>query len=894
MQILTGPPGSGKTFSALKALRTALRRGDCGVRLLVPTATMAQHVRNEMAREGFVFSPSMIQTIARFIQPHVMDFPEVSDAFLHLLVERSVHRLRLHQFDKVTHFTGFHAKLAKVIEECASAGCSVQSLRNLLPKDALGDALARVFEETSQSLAARNLALRSTRLALAAVRIAETGTGPAKTIWLDGFFSLADPELALIEAMTKHADLTVTLPSDEIATPTRVRLVAMGFEERALTRTRVPSTRKLLVAPGIEREADEIARGILEQVAGGRQFREIGIILRSSDLYAPLLRATFERFGIPARFYFDSVLMEQAAVRYLAGAVDAMLDGWQHDQTLTIMKLAPGAGASGPMDRFDFEVRMRMPGAGLQPLRELAAGIRNTDKRLLRLLDGFADLDAWRPLQLTPPEWFTELMKLRALYRLPRPRDQASRDTALEWRSQAQALTAFESAIEEAARFLDGSARLPLDQFWPAVKTALQFTPLRLTDQRRNVVHVLSAHEARQWELPVVFVCGLVEGQFPLYQAPDPFLPDHVRRRLKEGGLRIRTASDLENAERFLYDSAINRATESVIVSYPKNDPRGEQNLPSLFLDPAEPRTATRPVRAQTASPPESPTVPAAIRSADLLQVIGQRHREIRPTGLESYLQCPFQFFGGHTLKLEGAPPRPGERFDFRLRGNIVHQAIREWLESGTPMEPIFERVFAELTGKAFVVPGYQAELLRAQMLDDLRRFVKAESWPADHQSQPELSCRFELGDGVAIRCRLDRLLKTSDGRAFVVEYKYSPNLSNYTANEDRVQGPLYWLAAERGFQLQVAGVYYCSLRDSIQYAGWGEKPDWLKKGKVEGFTPEWLQGAIERSMQAARAIAAGRIAPDPSDLSKCRYCDFRDACRYQGAEVTTVAECAV
>jgi ATP-dependent helicase/DNAse subunit B len=891
MQLLTGPAGSGKTFSALEALRAALRRGDWSLRLLVPTATMAQQVRNEMAREGFVFPPSMIQTIARFIETYVKDLPEVSDALLHLLVEKSVRRLNLHEFDKVAHFTGLHAQLAKVIEECASAGCDVPSLRERLPTDGLGRAFVRVFEETNRALDARKLALRSGRLVLAARKIAETGTGLAKTIWLDGFFSLSGPELDVVQAMAKHADVTVTLPSDEIASATRARLLEMGFEERTLTHARVPPTRTLFVAPGIEREADEIARAILDQVAAGRLFREIGIVVRTGDVYAPLLRATFERFGIPARFYFDSVLMQQAAARYLAGAVDAMLSGWPYDQTLTMMKLAPGAGATAPMDLFDFEVRERMPGAGLEPLRELAAGIRSEDQRLRRLLDSLAELDTWRPLELTPADWAAELTKLRALYRPPRPRDCVSRDTALEWRSQAQALTAFEAAIQEAARSFDGSAKLPLAEFWPAVKTALHLTPLRLTDQRRKVVHVLSAYEARQWELPVVFVCGLVEGQFPLYHAPDPFLPEHVRLHLKERGIRIRTASDLEIAERFLFDSALNRATISVVMSYPKNDPRGEQNLPSLFLDPAEPPTDTRPVRAQRASP-WAPTSPAAIRSVDLLQVIGQKHAEVRPTSLESYLQCPFQFFARHTLKLEGAPVRPEERFDFRLRGNIVHQAIKEWLESHAPMEPIFERVFAEIVRKESIVAGYQAELLHAQMLDDLRRFVEAESWPADHQSHVEASCRFELEDGVAIRCRLDRLLTTSDGRAFVVEYKYSPNLSKYTGNEDRLQGPLYWLAAERGFQLSVAGVYYCSLRDSIQYAGWGEKPDWLKKGKVESFTPEWLEGAIERSMRAARAIAAGRIAPEPSDLSKCGYCDFRDACRYAGAEATA-AECA-
>jgi len=889
MQLLTGPAGSGKTFSALETLREALRRGDTNVRLLVPTATMAQHLRDELAREGLVYSPGIIQTIWRFIEAWVADVPEVSSALFTILVERAVHRLNLPEFQKVAHCAGLHARLAAVIEECASAGGDARLLREHLP-DGLGRGLARVFDEISSELKERRLASRSTRLGLAAARVREAGLGAVKAIWLDGFFSLTEPEIALIQAIAKHADITVTLPTDEISAVTRARLLSIGFQERRLTRQRVAPARELVVAPGIEREVDEITRRILEQVGSGRPFREIGIIVRTPEIYTRLLRATLERFGIPAKFYFDLVLTEQPAIRYLTGVIDAMLGSWQFGETLTVMKLAPGAGNSLPMDRFDFEVRKRMPGTGLGALRELAMTIQGADRRVERVLGSFNEVDKWRTLRRKPAEWAAQLAGLRALYRPSRLRDEVGHGTAIEWRSQAQALDAFEKAVTDAAQGFDASVSLSLDEFWPTVKALLRLTPLRLIDQRRNVVHVLSAYESRQWELPVVFVCGLVEGQFPRYQAPDPFLPEHVRRRLKEGGLRIRTAEDIENEERFLFDSALYRATAAAVMSYPKNDARGELNLPSLFLEAAQAPIESRAVRVRIA-PAAAATRAAHIRAPDLLQILQQKHTEMRPTALETYFQCPFQFFGRHTLKLEGTPVRPEKRLDFRLRGSIVHQVIKEWLEARGPIEPIFERVFAGFAQKEYVISCYETELVRAQMMDDLRCFAAAERWPADYQSQAEVSCRFELEDGLMIRCRVDRLLQGPEGRAFVIDYKYSANLRDYAGNEDRLQGPLYWLAAERGFHLSVAGIYYCSLRDGMHYAGWGEKPDWLK-AKVEPFTPEWLATAVERSMLAARAIAQGSIAPEPSDLGKCRYCDFRDACRYAGAEAAIV-ECA-
>jgi hypothetical protein len=352
--------------------------------------------------------------------------------------------------------------------------------------------------------------------------------------------------------------------------------------------------------------------------------------------------------------------------------------------------------------------------------------------------------------------------------------------------------------------------------------------------------------------------------------------------------LRIRTADDAEREERFLFNSALHRAAASLILSYPKNDARGEQNLPSLFLDPKEPATASRPVRLKPAEAATAPT--SAIHAADLLHVLAQTQAEVRPTALESYLQCPFQFFGRHTLRLKGAPLRPEERFDFLTRGKIVHGVIAAWLVARGSIDEMFDRIFRETVQSQRIPASYKTELLRLEMLADLRRFAQTECWPAGYQSEVEVPCNFELAPGLGIRARVDRLLKAPDGRGFVIDYKYSKSSKDKVENQDLLQGPLYWLAAERAFGLQAAGMYYCSLRDGIQYAGWGEQPDWVPGALIQPFSRDWLDSAITRSVDASRQIMSGRIVPCPSDLSKCRLCDFKDICRYEGA-VNVIAE---
>ena len=61
---------------------------------------------------------------------------------------------------------------------------------------------------------------------------------------------------------------------------------------------------------------------------------------------------------------------------------------------------------------------------------------------------------------------------------------------------------------------------------------------------------------------------------------------------------------------------------------------------------------------------PQGPASPS-IETPALLEYLHTRTGKLSPTLLESYLQCPFQYFGSRLLRLKTAPPRPEERLDF-------------------------------------------------------------------------------------------------------------------------------------------------------------------------------------------------------------------------------------
>ncbi len=656
MRLITGPPASGKTELVLERFRARVAARDQSVRLLVPTATMAQHLQNRLAREGLVFRTGLVQTLSRFIAAQVEDIPQASDAVLYKLVEKAVARANRPELARVADLPGLWASIAQTILEFSSAGCDSERLARSLPSAPLGEAFVAVYREVDRELERRGLALRARRLQTAAARIRERGAGGVDTIWLDGFHALPEPELDVIEALAGKADVTLAL-SDANVTD-RIKKLCRGREQTSYPRPH--SVVAVVPAPSIEREVEEIARRIIVQ-AGSRPFREIGIIVRQPERYVPILRTTLERFGIPARFYFDSGLSQHPVIRLLTGAVDAMLGGWDHEQVLAALRLAPRWADSHAVDRFDFDVRKQIPNQGLGALKSLLLGkdgalLPGADK-LMHKLDAIAGFEELRSLVLSPADWAARLLTLRSLFRPAPPAEKANHETALLWRSQAEALKLFEEALREAALVQEPDRIVGLEEFWPDVKSVLRLKVMRLSDARRNVVQVLTAHEARQWLLPVVFVCGLVEKQFPQFHPQSAFFDETARAALNAAGIALRTAADFEREEEALFDSALARSTVLATLSYPEFDARGDANLPSLFLGsviaPVEPARTVRPRPRSVAGirPPAPISLPGAPRRAARAQCQTPSH------GPRNLSTVPVPIFCAAHAEAEGAAP---------------------------------------------------------------------------------------------------------------------------------------------------------------------------------------------------------------------------------------------
>ena len=814
---------------------------------------MAEHVRNELARAGCAVRPSRITTLAQFLEP-LTPLAPAPDAALHLVIERALERLRPVRYAAVSEFPGFHSALATLLEE--------------VPPETFSEDLARLCNEVQTGLAARGMALRHARL-----RAARPPGGP---IVLDGFFSFSLAELDLIAALAAQSPVTVTLPDWPGASTAHRRLVAGGLTEHRLTATHRSARQSIFAAPTLIRECEEIARRILQHAANGRKFRDIGIILRARDPYATALETTLARFGIPARLYFADPLIAHPAVAYLSGVIDAMLGGWDHSALLALLRMpVSGVGATPAGDRFDFDLRERIPGAGLPII-----GITEAPG----VLDSFARLDAWRRERWEPAEWVVRLKTLRTLLPEPVINEPFSREQVRMWRSTAAALEAFDTALDATATALLGSGRIALETFWRQAALALALEPLRVPDRRHNVVHVMDVFEARQWELPVVFVCGLVERHFPQYHREDPIFNDAARRR---AGLP--TSADRQDDERFLFEFAKTRATAEVVLSYARFNDKGEEALPSFFLHgmeaaPCETRVRPRPLFTL------EPARPAPIQDAALLDEIAHKHKSLAPTAIESFLQCPFQFFAARTLRLRRRPPAPRDRLDLLVQGSILHRALAELTSMPLLGAVVFDRVFEDECRRARIPATYRTEAVRLELLRHFEGYLQDRQVALGWQSRVEEKFSFSLTPLLSITGRIDRMDIGSGNRALVIDYKYSAGNKIRERVEENalgnlVQGGLYLLAAERQFGFEPAGMLYCGLRKDVVWGGWHAPIPGLERiGEVStsAVLRELMNAAAARAAQTFESISTGRIEVLPHDTTKCAWCDFVDICRVE------------
>lgn len=722
----------------------------------------------------------------------------------------------------------------------------------------------------------------------------------------------SSPTLARLEAAVAAGAPEVELPGEEEGEDGGVRF---------------------LLASGRRNEVELAAREIVSLLRRGVAPDHIAVLVRGVTPWRQHVAQVFRRYGIPYRLDARVPMSATGLGHALLRGLRALLEGDTAD-LLGFVRSAYGGVDPGVVD--GLEVALRRQG-----LVGRVAGFRRvleTFPEPLGLLGSALDQES-QPARLRLaelPEVAVGLLRVAA-------RSGALNRSRLE--EDARALGVLQRAVLELESGLRGlEASHSSGGHSREVARELRLlgqvpVPLGREDER-GVVHVLDLARARPRRYHVVFLLGLVDGEFPGGESRPALLSPEQRGAANRAAGVSLFPEPPERAEEALFAFALSRPWQLLYLSARDTEDEGGEVRPSPFWEAARRRLPrAQPVRrgldevvhpgSDAPSPREYlrflvasgiragqeggagwavPPLPAFRRPPRLslpLVVAELAGRAVFPAReLETYASCPFAWFLGEQVGLESIELE----LDGRHLGRAVHlvlaavyRALRT--EGLLPLGP-------EGLGRALALArhhlspvmeglegyGDQAEqsLAREETEQRLETFLRF-----DAASESRLTpVWFELAfgrdgevdlAGLRLSGRIDRVDAFEGGEVFfVVDYKNGRHVPDRAFSEEgALQVPLYLLALRALYpQAEIAGGAYAALgsdkRKALLRAS--ESPivgAWSTDARR--LADEDFEGELEACLAAARAAAAGMRSAiiEARPPRQCpRYCDLRPLCR--------------
>jgi ATP-dependent helicase/DNAse subunit B len=964
LTLVVGPANSAKAGHVLGAYAAATPRGAL---LVVPNAQDARHYARELAGQRSVLGSVLTFSGLCFEIARRAGYSarRLSALQRERVLVRSVERARLQLLAEAASHPGFVAAAGDLISELERSLVTPQRFASAMQAWAGGDErragyardVAGVHLSYAQELDRLGWVdgdLYAWR-ALDALR-AQPGRWGAAPVFFYGFddlhglqrdavetlSSMAGVEVTVsltyeagrtalaaraevVEELRPLADRVIELPAldEHYASPSRKALHHLErslFEpasggngttpERREARIDPSGVVRLLEAGGERAEAELLAAEAGELLRNGIAGEEIAIVHRSPRSVAPLFERVFAQYGVALATGYELPFAHTTLGRsILALARCALLpEGRARAGDLLAYLRAPGVCDPELADSLELAVR-----------RE---GLRTADQARARLRLRLAEIDALRDAVDQAAELARQGSRLLAAHgrRLAPVLDG-------EGELDARALAAMLRALDEFGEL----GERPIGQ---GLMDVLERLEVRAGTRAPGAVVLTAPLEIRARRFHTVILAGLQEGEFPRGSVPEPFLSQELRRELAaSSGLRLALREDGLERERYLFYSAVSRATHQLILSYRSSDEEGNLALASPFvadvaelLEPGWMEQRRRRLLADVVWPAEqAPTERERARSRtdasavsplergpesrDLSEIALRkvRHREIVSGGaLECYGDCPVKWLVERELRPEQLEPEP----EPLARGSYVHEALEEIMRRlGGPVTEasladalsILGQVVSEL--HAPIAPG-SGEGVRRALLGgieaDLRRYLHHEAADGCDWDPAELELRFgfdeeaeslpplDLGEGVRVRGAIDRVdVDRERRRAIVRDYKTGATRPAFQgarwSADRRVQVALYMLAVRELMGLEpVAGLYQPLRGADLRPRGVFLEGTSIGSCLVgndardeDGLRAE-LADASGRAVELATRLRRGDLAPTPSTCS-------RDGCAYPG-----------
>lgn len=306
---------------------------------------------------------------------------------------------------------------------------------------------------------------------------------------------------------------------------------------------------------------------------------------------------------------------------------------------------------------------------------------------------------------------------------------------------------------------------------------------------------------------------------------------------------------------------------------------------------------------------------PTRLTDSEVLRELAAR-TSFRATELEYYADCPSIWFFQRMIDPKDIDAEP----DALLRGTVAHSTLYRFY-SGLPRQVGVDRpdeqslesclAFLRECLRTALAGGVRLDLtdverreLEHTLRRDLEEYVRQEAaLPAqlvprrfevgfgNDRTAPELQRGLELGDGIFVSGKIDRIdVDPWSARGIVVDYKTSKSVDSARDIERnlRLQVPLYMLVLRDLVGIEPLGGVYQALAGERAARGMlreEAQDDGIPGFQKNDYLPEeefWAQveRARERALASAQAIRAGDVRHDPRWGECPTWCDKVTMCR--------------
>ncbi|MHB1325807.1 MAG: PD-(D/E)XK nuclease family protein [Thermoleophilia bacterium] len=853
LKLICGPTGSGKTARAIEAFLAALDRGEKAV-FIAPSGPDARHFKRRILSIRSVLTDGMVTTFDGLYK----EFQEDSDDPKRTLSGTGRDLLlkavaggpgKPEMLAGSARFDGFISELSALIGELEELGIEPARLGKELKDWAAGDKwrqglnqdLFRLYEEYMAALKDQG-ALDAEQVARQAVnRLAgEPALLGFSTVVVDGFYDFTPLELELISALTEAAvELVITLPYGEgkaalaapghyleilgpgadvemLESPTSddrdqaIAHIAGNLFEQDAGKIDAAGAVTVLQAAAVRGQAELVAAQVLKLWREDKiALDDIAVVSRGFGADSLALASAFADFGIPFDLSAPVGLVDTPVGRVAAAALDLAAGQGGRESLLRYLRTAMPAGEQDKVDELDRYARSH----GVEdqvalivdwnnhrygrPLAEIDRLARAAGKslealaaELLEILRGQVRTTAGAAIG----ELNLDIASLESLANL-----------CEETSSIAAKLGELHSHSPGAAEEPAGSWELKL------LRDSIDKATVRLrSGARRDCVRLLDPHRLLNQRFDVIFLCGLLEGQFPALGSENSFLGDSDRNWLSQNtGLKLPSRDLHLEEERFLFYRTLTRARHKIFLCYPYCDDEGKPTIRSLFVD------DTLDLFEEKAGDPVAKSIGDVVFSAGttptatqaLLTIASLSPGDIRPaatdarllkiakavslddrlerclratlpnwpqvsdeiksrlgeleffrvTELETYLKCPFRYFIEKIVRPVSMEPEAAAR----TRGSAVHAVLKDFFNALKPAKVLLttaddaqlkeaRRIMGELLDEKLgpAATDLETMIMRIELGSHLDRLIERERRMRPQFEPHQLEWGFGTCDG--------------------------------------------------------------------------------------------------------------------------------------------------